>query len=236
MTASITPMILAGGLGTRVSHLLPGISKVVAPIDGQPFLTILLRQIQDAGFLETIICTGVHAESIVDALGANWGHLHVRYSRESEPLGTGGAIRLGMERSPAKTFLVMNGDSFVDAPLRDFVLWFTAGNYPAALLTTEVPDVARFGQVLVGADHRVLEFREKGAHQGPGQINAGVYLLRREIFSGIPPGAFSLERDLFPGLCGSSLFAFQTRAPFIDIGTPESLAQASHFLKRMRTD
>jgi D-glycero-alpha-D-manno-heptose 1-phosphate guanylyltransferase len=101
-----------------------------------------------------------------------------------------------------------------------------------------VDDAGRFGSLDVDEPHsRLVAFREKDpASTGAGWINAGVYTFQpeaRTAFPGAPgatPVASSIERDVFPTLIARGVFVHTVRAPFIDIGTPESLAGADEWL------
>jgi NDP-sugar pyrophosphorylase family protein len=76
----------------------------------------------------------------------------------------------------------------------------------------------------------VLEFAEKGGKAGPGWINAGIYLLAREVIRVIPSNmAVSLERDVFPSLITAGLLGIPHEGHFLDIGTPESYRAAESF-------
>src|SRR4051794_10140850 len=89
--SSATGMILAGGLGTRLRWVTEGRQKVVAEVGGRPFVTHLLDQLADAGLQRAVLCTG-HESQQVAALGDSYQSLRLGYSRESAPLGTGGAL------------------------------------------------------------------------------------------------------------------------------------------------
>ena len=89
--------------------------------------------------------------------------------------------------------------------------------------------------VKVDADGRVLEFAGKQRGAGAGWINAGIYLLSREMIQSIPQGAISsLEKDFFPGWVGCGLSGYMSLGRFIDIGTPEGFAAAENFFAGMK--
>ena len=99
-----------------------------------------------------------------------------------------------------------------------------------SLLLSKVLDTERFGQVQVDRDGKVTDFKEKGTGQGLGWINAGIYLLSRDLLAEIPANrAVSLEREVFPNWIGRGLYGFQSEARFMDIGTPEAYASAQSF-------
>jgi NDP-sugar pyrophosphorylase family protein len=171
---------------------------------------------------------------VFEAFGERYKKLSIRYSQEIEPLGTGGALRKAIELVGSGTVLVMNGDSFVNADLGAFLRWYSGSRINASLLLTRVDDTGRYGRVELDDEGHVLSFTEKGDDQGPGWINAGVYLMEKTLVESMPPGkAFSLERDFFPALAGKNLYGYGCEAEFIDIGTPESYAKAEEFFSKL---
>ena len=88
--------VLAGGLGTRLRPVVADRPKVLAQIRSQPFLTYLLDQIAAAGCRSVVLCTGYLGEQIESTFGKNYGPLRLIYSREQEPLGTAGSLKLAI--------------------------------------------------------------------------------------------------------------------------------------------
>jgi NDP-sugar pyrophosphorylase family protein len=221
--------ILSGGLGTRLRPVLADRPKAMAEVAGAPFIEHQLRQLRDAGVEEVVLCTGHLAESLEGAVGdgSRFG-LRVRSSREPGPLGTAGALAWAVELLDGEPSFVLNGDSYVKTALAAVAEAHEATGAPATMLLAVVPEVARFGAVDMDREGRILAFREKGG-QGSGAINAGVYVLDAGVLRAIPRGRpCSLEREIFPTLLGR-MRGFLVDAPFIDIGTPESLALAQSF-------
>jgi NDP-sugar pyrophosphorylase family protein len=227
-------LILAGGLGTRLRGVLADRPKVLAPVAGRPFLSYLLDQLQTAGVQQVILCTGYRAEQLEDAFGQRYGALALSYSREPEPLGTGGAVRLALPHIQTESMLVLNGDSYVDCPLADLIAWHRQRQFAGSLLLTRVADAARFGTVSVDDSGAIRSFQEKRGVAVPGWINAGIYLLARRLIEQLPEGrTVSLERDAFGRWLIEGLGGYQRQAAFLDIGTPESLAQSEDFLRHL---
>ena len=223
-------LILAGGLGTRLRSVVADLPKVLAPVRGRPFLVCLLDQLADAGFRHAVLCTGYRGELVEQAFGTRYRSLALDYSRETTPLGTGGALRLAQRHVRSSSFLAMNGDSYCDADLRAFWAAHIAGRQPGSLLLTEVADTSRYGRVQVAPDGRVQSFKEKGAQLGPGWINAGIYLFDTRLLTSVDDDRpVSLERDLLPRWIDAGLGSFPCRGRFLDIGTPASFAEAERF-------
>lgn len=226
--------ILAGGMGTRLQEALPHLPKGLAPVLGRPFLVHLLAYLAAQGIHRAVLCTGDKGDHIEAALGSRAEGIDLVYSREQAPLGTAGALALARGHLGTGPVLVLNGDSLVHADLRPFLDWYRRQDRHNALLLVDVPDVSRFGAVVLDASGRVVRFGEKQG-RGPGLVNAGVYLLGPELLATIPRGTFvSLERDVFPARVERDLHGYPVQAPFLDIGTSESYRQAEAFLARIQ--
>jgi len=228
--SNVTAAILVGGLGTRLRSVVCDKPKVLAEISGKPFLAYLLDKLLTTGIRKVVFCSGYMGDKVEDYFGDTYDSLHLCYSREDEPLGTGGALRLALPFFSSEAVLVMNGDSYIDTVLNAYIDWFFEQRIKAALLLTKVDDTSRYGSVEINKDKTVAAFEEKCDNAGPGWINAGVYLLKRSLVSVIPTGKFySLEREFFPSLADGELYGFCSDGRFIDIGTPEAYSIAESF-------
>ena len=235
MTAlgDIPAFILAGGLGTRLRSVVSDAPKVMATVRERPFIYHLLDQLADSGVRNVVLGTGYMAEHVEEVLGESYRGMRLRFSREQEPLGTGGALRLALPKLDGDPVLVLNGDSFCGADLEAMHRSHLAAAAPGTMLLVHVDDARRFGGVRTDADDRIVRFDEKDPEAGAAWINAGIYLLSRELVAGIPTGrAVSLERECFPAWLAGGLHGHRTDAPLIDIGTPESYAAADSFFGR----
>jgi histidinol-phosphate phosphatase family protein len=226
-----TAVVLAGGLGTRLAGVLEDRPKVLAPVGGRRFLAYLLDQLADAGFRDVILCTGHLGEQVQEAFGRRFRRLHLAYSQERRPLGTGGAVRNALALLEGDNCLVVNGDSYCEVDLGAFLGWSRRVGARASLVLTQVADQARFGQIECDSGHRILRFAEK-SNSGSGWINAGIYALSRQLISQIPgERAVSLERECFPWWAKDGMFGYRAGGRFLDIGTPESLENAQAFFR-----
>jgi NDP-sugar pyrophosphorylase family protein len=156
--------------------------------------------------------------------------LRIRYSREDEPLGTGGALKLA-EPLISDPVLVLNGDSYVEWSLVPMLELFTGKDADLVIVLQAVADVSRYGSVTLDHDGRITQFLEKGVRGGPGLINAGVYLLRKQIVRDLPAGTtISLEREVFPRLLEHGVYGLVCTGLFIDIGIPDDFKRAQTLL------
>ena len=225
-------LILVGGKGTRLQSVVSDRPKPMAGVAGRPFAEWMLLALRKQGVRRIIFGTGHRADAFREHFddGGQWD-IEVDYSHETEPLGTGGAIRLALDTVRSERVLVMNGDSYCPFDLPRLQHAHAERGARASIWLVRVDDCRRFGTVEVGADGEVVAFLEKQGVARAGLINAGIYLCERGVIEPIPEGrAVSIEREVFPGLIGQGLCAVVGDGPFIDIGTPESYAVADRFL------
>jgi len=227
----ITGAILAGGAGSRLKGKLPDHAKTLAPIQGQPFLHLLLRQLPCAGVHRAVLCTGYRGDQVRAEIGDLFEGMPVLYSKEEQPLGTGGALRLAWTSYGDKaTWLVMNGDSYLDIDLTEMIAAHRKSANPATIAAVEVTDGRRFGSLEWDPGGQITAFREKSDTPGARWINGGVYLFEPQFLDALPRSSpLSLENEIFPAWLGRGLHVFNRRCRFIDIGTPESYSLAQTF-------
>jgi len=231
----ITAVILAGGMGTRLSSVVSDRQKAVALVNGKPFLSYLFRQLLRADIKHAVLCTGYKAEMVEEEFGSDFSGLKLSYSTEEQPLGTAGAVRLALDKVGTDYLLAMNGDSYIDTSFTAFFSWFEQKKIDAGIILTEVDDASRYGKVVIDDHEKVIRFDEKQEHAGSGLINAGVYLFNKKILTDIPENVkYSMERNVFPGLVAANrLFGKKSDGKFIDIGTPESYKMAEQFFQKL---
>ncbi len=224
-------IVLAGGAGTRLSTVVSDVPKPMAPINGRPFLEILLGHLIGQGVIAIVLAVGHKFEVIQRHFGSSWRGAAIRYCIEDQPLGTGGALKQALAEAEYARAFALKGDSYCAVDLQSL----QAAHRDAALTLAlkRVDDVGRFGAVEIDADARIVAFREKSIAAGSGLINAGVYLLERSLFRCAPPSPrFSFETDIMQRHFSSVVMrGMITDAAFIDIGLPEEFQRAQAVLK-----
>jgi NDP-sugar pyrophosphorylase family protein len=226
-------IVLAGGRGTRLSSVVSDRPKVLAEVLGRPVLTFLLDRLERAGIRRTILAVGYMADMVEDAIGSRYKSMEILYSKEVQPLGTGGGLQLASSLLQSSHAMVFNGDSFCQLDIAGMVDFHNRQAAMGTIAVIGVPDAGRYGRVQMGPDQRILKFEEKQAG-GSGSINAGIYLVPSSALRTIPAGQpISLEREIFPVWVEQGLYAFEAEGPFLDIGLPETYAQASHFFEEL---
>src|SRR5580693_294577 len=229
-------VILAGGKGTRLGAITRTVPKPMLPIaGGRPFLDYLLEMIERHGYQDILLLTGYLGEAVEAVYGGRRiGKSTVRVLRETVPLGTAGALTVAREALDPR-FLLMNGDGLFDVNLRALEQASQQDGAMATLALRSVADAARYGRVIEERG-KVVAFLEKDASRpGPGVINGGIYVLKRDILDLVRDLPCSLEQDVFPTLVEQGqIRGREFEGYFLDIGLPETLEQGHRELPRVR--
>lgn len=224
-------VILAGGFGTRLQSVVKDVPKPMADINGTPFLELLMREILFCDPERIILCVSYMKDVIKQHFGDSFLGVPVLYSEENEPLGTGGAIKQAFDLFGLDEAVVLNGDTYVQVSYSDFIR--KSENEKLAVVLKQVENANRYGRVQV-ENGRIISMREKSPEPTAGLINAGIYKIRRDLFSADLPDKFSFEKDLLePQIAALKPLYMQSDEYFIDIGVPESYAQACRELKNV---
>jgi mannose-1-phosphate guanylyltransferase len=227
-------VILVGGEGRRLRPLTDTRPKPMMPLVDRPFVAHQLDQLRRFGVTDVIFSCGYRPEALEGHFGDGAAiGMRLQYVVDPMPLGTAGAVKNAEALLTGPRVMVFNGDVLTDLDLSAVVAQHEATKVAGTLALTPVDDPSRFGLVRLHADRRVEAFVEKPRQDQlrPGEpflINAGTYVLEREVLDHIPADQpCSIERDVFPQLAEAGRLAgFPSDSYWRDIGTPESYLQA----------
>ena len=204
----VSAIVLCGGLGTRLRPVIRNLPKCLAPVNNRPFLFYILDQLVAAKVKRIVLAVNYLGGMVEETIGTKYKGIPIYYSYdEIGDGGTGHAARMAAESiAVGDTILIMNGDTYIDFPLRNFIF---------------------YGQDLV--------FDEVGfiLNVKNGITNMGMYCIRKEFLIDIIPKfkSYSLEKSLLSDAFEDEPKCFLINSLFIDIGTPESYAQANDFMR-----
>ncbi|KAA9036644.1 HAD-IIIA family hydrolase [Ginsengibacter hankyongi] len=225
-------IILAGGLGTRLRSVVSELPKCMAPVAGKPFLHYVIAHLQKEGIQDFIFSVGYKSESIISFVKENLPHNNFQFSIEDEPLGTGGALQLAIEKSTEKNILVCNGDTLFNVHVNELSNFHEQHNSDCTLCLKPMSNFDRYGVVELGDDNLIISFKEKQFYN-KGLINGGVYALNTETFLNENlPEKFSFEKDYLEKFVSErKMYGLIQDEYFIDIGIPEDYERAQEELK-----
>lgn len=236
-----TAIILAGGMGTRLRSAVPDIPKPMAPIRNRPFLEHQMDYWLAQGITDFIISVGYRYDIITGHFGDNYKGVPVSYAVEETPLGTGGGFLLATEKLKNNApFLTLNGDTFFEANLPDFLNFHQQKNSDWTFALTRSNEVGRYMGMDIAEDGKILSFKSGTAQIGR-FINSGAYLVNPDIlqqFKKEVGSKLSLEDDIFPRLIADNarIYGIEFTGNFIDIGVPEDYFRADKILPNHERD
>ena len=229
-------ILLVGGFGTRLLPLTNKTPKPMLPIANLPVTEHQLLAAKAAGITKVVLATAYLAETFTPYFGdgSKWG-IELKYALESEPLGTGGAIRNAAELilseiSEDEPIVVFNGDVLSRHDLAAQIDLHQSSSAAATLHLVSVEDARPYGCVPFDESGRVTDFLEKMENPITNTINAGCYVFSPQVIKEIELGkVVSVEREVFPELLkrGRVVQAFVDNSYWLDMGTPKALLKGS---------
>lgn len=250
-------VILAGGLGTRLRPITEEIPKPLVEVAGQPFLYWQLMDLKSQGYTKIVLLVSYLGEKIQNYFGdGRQLGLEISYSIESEPLGTGGAIKYAANTLDDE-FILLNGDSFLKMNLSKFESLFDSENmdalivaYDNNIVTPVTPNLRLDSKNLGSQDSKskdqldsnlsklknqfdskfdsklskIISYSKSGG-VGYDFVDAGVYILKKQMFIDMNESSFLLEAVLQDKIKKDRVFGLCSDERFYDIGTTERLQQ-----------
>ncbi len=225
-------LIIAGGEGERLRPLTSDRPKPMIPVAGRPILEYQIRWLAGQGVSDVILLCGYKAEVIQEHFGdgSRFG-LRVHYSLEEEPLGRGGALKLGARLLPPDEdlALALNGDILTNQPLAPLLRYHRRKGATATVMLTRLR--SPYGITRRDRAGHIVAFDEKPIL--PHWINAGVYVLAPDFFHRLPDrGAHATTT--FPALAAEGkLFGYRSRSYWRTIDTFKDLTEAETEVREM---
>ena len=226
-------ILLCGGLGTRLRSVVSDRPKPMADIAGKPFLHYLVKMLSESGVKHLIFALGYMGEQIEAYFksGEDYG-LSISYSYEDSPLGTGGAIRNALSKVSEENVLVLNADTYFHTDYENLLSQQLKTQAMMTIASRKIEDISRYGAILKDETGRILRWNEKMSSDQAevlrsGEINGGIYVMKKSLIEKIQEGKQSLENDCIPAWLKEGIFlqALPSDGYFMDIGIPEDYAQ-----------
>lgn len=211
-------IILAGGFGTRLKHVVSDVPKPMAPINDKPFLEYIFEDLNKKGVTHVVLAVGYMKEKIEEYFKNQYKNIEISYSEENSPLGTGGAIKKAVSKCREEDIFIINGDTFYDVDLEKMKKFHIENKSSLTIAVKEMENFDRYGSLVI-KNNKIIKFEEKKPML-KGKINGGIYLIKKNIFQGIEQESFSFEKEILENE-KIEKYAYESNGYFIDIGIPE---------------
>jgi glucose-1-phosphate thymidylyltransferase len=242
MVADLLGVVLAGGLGTRLSPITKVTNKHLLPVYDRPMVYYPIATLAQAGIRDILLVTGGNnAGDFLRLLGngKEFGLTHLDYVYQEGEGGIAAALALARYYAAGRRIIVILGDNIIEDDITEYVAGFRTQPRGAKILLKEVDDPERFG-VAELAGNRVVSIEEKPAHAKSRYAVTGIYMYDDHVFRIIdgltPSGRGELEiTDVNNAYIARGELTFDfLKGWWTDAGTFESLLRANLLVAHRR--
>ncbi|NJE07399.1 NDP-sugar synthase [Thermococcus sp. M39] len=225
-------VILAGGFGTRLRPISSTRPKPMVPVLGKPNLQYLLESLEKVKEIDEIILS-VHymrgeIREFIEEKMSDYPK-DIRFVNDPMPLETGGALK-NVEEYVSDEFLVIYGDVFTNFNFAELIEAHKKNDGLITVALTKVYDPEKYGVVITDEEGKVIEFEEKPKRPKTNLIDAGIYVVGKEVLKEIPKGKeVYFEREVLPKFVSQGLvygYKMSKDNYWVDLGSPEDLFYA----------
>jgi dTDP-glucose pyrophosphorylase len=220
-------VIMAGGLGKRLSPLTDSTPKPMLHVGNKPILETIIESFSKYGYTDIILSVSYKSHLIEEYFGDGkvFG-VSIEYIHESNRMGTAGALSLVRERL-YEPFFVMNGDLLTNINFTHLHDFHVSHDAMATMAVREYDYQVPYGVVGVHDGH-ILKIEEKPVHKF--FVNAGIYMLSPQVLTYVPQDEFFDMPTLFEKLIeeNKTAVSFPIREYWLDIGRISDYEKANH--------
>ncbi|MBJ23527.1 MAG: hypothetical protein CMB64_02540 [Euryarchaeota archaeon] len=216
-------VILAGGLGTRLGKLAKDIPKSLVEVNGLPIISHILKWAYGQGCRRALILTGHNGEKFK---GFKFSGMDLKFHRESEPLGTGGALFNALELLD-DDFILLWGDDYHPIQYGELVNQHFNSGEKLTMTVTESHDSMN----LKHYGGRVIEYNKNETSEQFNGYEAGTSVVSKSVVVKYGKlGKWSWEEIIYSKLSGK-INVYLDNTKFWDVGTPERILKLEQFFK-----
>lgn len=235
-------IVLAGGLGSRLSPLTRITNKHLLPVFDQPMIYYPIRTLVEAGIKDILVVTGGNSAGDFLKLlrnGAEFGLSRIHYAYQEGEGGIAAALGLAEDFAEKSPICVVLGDNILEKSIASFARKFRHQGSGAKILLSEVTDPERFGVPVID-DGRITRIEEKPSNPKSSYAVIGVYMYDNRVFDIIktlkPSGRGELEiTDVNNAYIEAGDLSWDViEGWWTDAGTFDSLLKASNLVAEMR--
>ena len=236
-------IVLAGGLGSRLSPLTRITNKHLLPVFDQPMIYYPIQTLVEAGIKDILIVTGGNSAGDFLKLlrnGAEFGLSRIHYAYQEGEGGIAAALGLAEDFAEKSPICVVLGDNILQQSIASFARKFRHQGSGAKILLSEVSDPERFGVPVIESGI-ITQIEEKPSDPKSSYAVIGVYMYDNRVFDIIktlkPSGRGELEiTDVNNAYIEAGDLSWDViEGWWTDAGTFDSLLKASNLVAEMRT-
>ena len=222
-------IILAGGFGKRLQDRVNNLPKPMAPINGRPFLDYLFDYLFKNNIEKVILSVFYKFEQIKEYYKNSYKNISISYSIDSEPLGTGGAIKAALKKSSSENTLIINGDTYFNVDLECLYKYHSSKKNDITIALKKMENFDPYGTVQTNKEAKVLTIKKR-VYRKSGSIDGGIYLVKNDLFYENDDKYFSFNDFIINNINKLKIGSLLFDEVFIDIGVPNDYDKANKVL------
>ena len=224
-------VILAGGLGTRISEYTKDIPKPMIKIKGKPLIYFIMKHYASYGFKDFYVALGYKGNVIKKYFNKKFFDWNISLIETGQKTMTGGRLKRLTKYIGKETFMITYGDGLSNVNL-DKLLKFHRKNKKMVTVTAVRPP-ARFGALKI-IGNNVKRFKEK-SKLDEGWINGGFFVMQPDLLDYIKNDQTYLEREPLERMVKKNqLIAFKHNNFWQCLDTKRDLINLNAILKKKK--
>lgn len=235
-TLDLTAIILAGGFGTRMKEGDHTIPKPLLKLGKYNLVEYNILSLIKSGVFNYIFSIGYLGNKIKNYFGDGSRYdINIRYIEDPEPLGDIGAFRNCLKYIEGTSLLVNSDDIRTGLSLEELLEFHKAKDAISTVAIIEQEDVWNHGILELNEDNRITRFIMNPSRDETrsNYANSGLYIMEKEILNYIPEGKSIAQRILHNFVDSQRFYGFPFKGLYFNVGTPEILESARHYLKEL---
>jgi len=219
-------VLMAGGLGTRLSPLTDTTPKPMLHVGKKPILETIIENFSKYGYTDIIVSVSYKSHVIEEYFGDGKAFgVKIEYAREAKRMGTAGALSIVRDRL-TEAFFVMNGDLLTNVNFEHMLEYHHSHNAVATMAVREYEFKVPYGVVTV-RDDAIVSIEEKPTSKF--SVCAGIYVLSPQSLAYLPDNEFSDMPTLFEKLIAAknNIVSYPIREYWLDIGRKDDYDKAN---------
>jgi len=220
---SISFIILAGGLATRLKPITNTIPKALVSVAGKPFIYHQLELLNDNNINHVVLCLGHLGEMVESEVGNKYKNITIEYSYDGPVLlGTGGAIKKAISKV-GDSFGVLYGDSYLPINYTDVIKYYNrCAKY--GLMTVYANDNKYDASNVLFKYNNILKYSKIDLVTEMKHIDYGFSIFNKLIFESMPD-LFDLSKTMIQLIEKNQLAGYEVYNRFYEIGSFAGLCE-----------
>jgi len=231
---NIPALILAGGLGSRVSIKYKNTQKCMIKFNRKPFLYYVLKNLEKNKIKDVILSIGYNSEQVVNYIIKNKKNFKMNFFFSNDGntlLGTGGAVKKA-SKYIQKDFILTYGDSYLNYNFKKIISYYKKKKFESLITVYKNKDGTDKNNIFF--DGKKIKIYNKLDRLKCNYIDWGLSIFNKNIFITEKKKVFDMSLIYKKQIKKNKLFGFEVYKKYMEIGTPKAIDQFKLYLNEKK--